>query len=102
MSNEEKKEEVKPKVDKKELMKSILKKQKTRRVFIPKEKGEPEGATESVILNGYRLNIKKGVYVDVPEQVADVIEEATMATAKAFEDAKEKLKKTEKMEFDNS
>lgn len=85
-----------------ELMRESLMKQPTRRIIIPKDKGEPEGITESVILNGARFNIKKGVYVDVPEQIADIIEESTLATAKAYDDAKEKLKNSIKMEFDNS
>ena len=41
------------------------------------------GITESVILNGYRLNIQKGVYVSVPQQVAEIIMESQRQTQMA-------------------
>ena len=44
------------------------------RVFIPLANGEKQGVTQSVILNGYPMYIRKGQYVDVPESVADVLE----------------------------
>jgi len=54
-------------------MKEHLAAQPKVRILIPLETGEKKGATVSVILNGYRQNIMKGVYVEVPEQIADVI-----------------------------
>lgn len=57
-------------------MKEALALQPKVRIKIPLEQGEKMGITKSVILNGYRLNIKKGVYVDVPEQVAEVLGES--------------------------
>jgi hypothetical protein len=37
-----------------------------------------------VILNGYRLNIRKGDYVMVPQQVAQVIMESQQKTQEAI------------------
>ena len=60
-------------------MKAHLDKQKKVSMMIPFEAGEnPEQAKNipfHVNLNGYVLNIPRGVYTDVPEQVADVIRE---------------------------
>lgn len=55
------------------IMKAKLDKQEKITIMIPLGAGEKTGASESVILNGYRLNIRKGMYVEVPEQVANVI-----------------------------
>lgn len=44
------------------------------RVFIPLASGEKQGVTQSVILNGYPMYIRKGTYVDVPQSVAEVLE----------------------------
>jgi hypothetical protein len=44
------------------------------RVFIPLAPGEKQGVTQSVILNGYPIYIRKGSYVDVPQSVAEVLE----------------------------
>jgi hypothetical protein len=44
------------------------------RVFIPLASGEKQGVTQSVILNGYPMYIRKGSYVEVPQAVADVLE----------------------------
>ena len=68
-----------------ELMRARLAKQPKVRVLIPLIGEEKSGTTMSVILNGYRLNVAKGVYVDVPEQVADVIMESQKQTVKALE-----------------
>ena len=54
-------------------------------IMIPLSQGEVSGSTESVILNGYRLNIRKGEYVYVPEQVARVIMESQAQTQQAIE-----------------
>jgi hypothetical protein len=53
-------------------------------IMIPLSQGEAAGSTESVILNGYRLNIRKGEYVYVPEQVARVIMESQQQTQQAI------------------
>lgn len=69
-------EEVAPVGSKAEKMKIFLASQPKIRVIVPLSDGEKKGSTQSVILNGYRLNILKGVYVDVPIQVAEVLNES--------------------------
>jgi hypothetical protein len=76
--------------------------QPTRVLYIPKDEKEPEGITMPVIINGCRFNIPKGVDVEVPEQVYQIVRESEAATSKAFSDAKDKLAKAVKLEFDNS
>lgn len=44
-------------------------------IMIPLEMGEKAGATMSVTLNGYRLNIQKNVMVSVPRTIAEMIAE---------------------------
>lgn len=71
-----------------EMMKAKLALQPKVRIIIPLEGKEKTGATESVILNGYRLNILKGAYVDVPEQVAEIIMESQHQTRIASDELK--------------
>ena len=66
-------------------MKKKLSRQPRVKIYVPLEMGEKFGGTLSVILNGYRMNILKGLYVDVPKQVADVIMESRKQTVKALE-----------------
>jgi len=55
------------------------------RTIIPIEGKEKRGiAFHTVILNGLRFNILKGVFVEVPEQVAHIIEEGTQGDANAI------------------
>ena len=76
-------------MSKKERMKKILAKQPKIRMMIPLTGKEVKGqAFESVIINGYRTGHKgegtdwpKGVYVDVPKQVADMLEKAYNQTS---------------------
>jgi hypothetical protein len=55
-------------------MRDLLKAQPKVKVFIPLAPGEKQGVTQSVILNGYPMYIRKGSYVDVPQAVAEVLE----------------------------
>ena len=55
-------------------MKEKLAAQPKVRIFIPLAPGEKQGVTQSVILNGYPMYIRKGSYVEVPQSVADVLE----------------------------
>jgi len=82
------KEEHVPVGSKAEKMKAKLAGQPRVKILIPLEGKEKMGTTESVILNGYRLNIWKGVYVDVPEQVAGIIMESQKQTRIAAEEFK--------------
>lgn len=60
-------------------MKAHLEKQKKVSVMIPFDAGvKPEDAAKVpfvVNLNGYRYEIKRGVFVEVPEQIAQVVKE---------------------------
>lgn len=73
-------------LSKAEAMKEHLAKQPKKSIIIPISKGEKRGkAIETVILNGYRYEIQKGVYVDVPEQVAEVIMNHYQQTEEALD-----------------
>jgi len=87
---------------KKEIMKAKLDSQPKVRIIIPKEPKEAEGAFETVQLNGYTLQIKKGVYVEVPQQIADIIMSSNNQINEAFEKAARKLSDLERPEFNNS
>ncbi len=66
------------------IMKKQLDAQPKITIMIPLGLGEPRGATHPVQLNGYRLNIRKGVYVDVPLQIAKVVMESQQLTEEAL------------------
>ena len=46
--------------------------------------GEKPGAFETVIVNGLRINILKGVQVALPKEVSDIIDDAFYRTDKAI------------------
>jgi len=54
-------------------MKEQLSKQPKVSFLIPLGPGENEGSTDQVCLNGYKLKIKKGVMVELPQQVAEIL-----------------------------
>lgn len=64
--------------------------QKRVRTRIPREAKEPQGAFATVILNGLRVNILKGVSVEIPSQIADIIDDSYYQTEKAINDTKVK------------
>jgi Fe-S cluster assembly scaffold protein SufB len=64
-------------------MKESLQKQPKVRVFMPLEGKEKPGTQFPVTLNGYRVNVPKGVYVEIPQQVADVIMDSLNQTVEA-------------------
>lgn len=64
-----------------------LAKQDKVRIMIPLRDGEARNTYESVIINGYRMDIKKGVFVDVPQQVAEILAESYELTLHAGEDS---------------
>ena len=43
--------------------------------IIPPAEGDPKGAAETVQINGYKLTIMKGVKVNIPEAVANLLAE---------------------------
>lgn len=54
------------------------------RTRIPREPKEPIDACATVILDSLRINIRKGVSVDLPEQIADIIEDSYYQTEAAM------------------
>lgn len=88
---------VKRELTKPERMKEALDKQKKKEVFIPLEGKEPVGAVETVIINGYRFDIMKGVKVEVPEQVADILHDSMYQTQKAHQEAIQRAGKAENL-----
>jgi hypothetical protein len=55
-------------------MKAILDAQPKVAIYVPLEHGEPKGTQLPVEINGYRMNVPKGVpNVQVPQAVADII-----------------------------
>ena len=61
------------KESKAEIMKETLLNQLKVKIIVPKAEGEDPTARLSVNLNGYRLDLPKNTYLDVPEQIADII-----------------------------
>jgi hypothetical protein len=55
-------------------MKEKLASERKVSVFISLAAGEKSGVTQSVVLNGHPMYIRKGQYVEVPQSVADVLE----------------------------
>src|SRR5690348_11952416 len=55
-------------------MKALLESQDKVRIYVPLENGEPKGTQLPVNINGYRVNVPKGVpNVEVPQSVAEII-----------------------------
>src|SRR3989304_465466 len=61
-------------------MKEFLLSQARIRMLIPRPQGEKSTITQSVTLNGYRLDFPKDTYVEVPLQVAEVLAESLKQT----------------------
>ncbi len=68
-----------------EKMKAHLLAQSRVRVLVPREQGEDKSVLMSVNLNGYRLDFPKNAYVDMPEQIAEVIMKSQDQTNRALE-----------------
>lgn len=66
------------------IMKESLMRQPRVTIMIPLEGNEKMGSSYPVTLNGYRLNITKGIYVKVPKQVAEVVMESQNMTQQAI------------------
>lgn len=73
---------------KKDRMKANLAAQPKVPIFIPLEGKEKVGqASLPVTMNGYRLNVPKGIYIDVPKQIGEEIRNSLNQTAQALENA---------------
>ena len=70
-------------LSKAERTKEKLSKQPLVRMYLPLEGKEKVGAIHPVTINGFRLNVPKGVYVDVPQQIADVLADSFKQTEDA-------------------
>lgn len=66
-------------------MKTILLAQPRIRMFIPRLQGEDASILQSVTINGYRLDFPKQAYIEVPQQVADVLMESLGQTETALQ-----------------
>lgn len=67
-----------------EVMKKSLLSQQKVGLFIPRPEKEDPSITLSVNLNGYRLDLPKNVYIDVPLQIAEVVRESLNQQAAAL------------------
>ena len=68
-----------------ERMKKLLLKQPKVRIIIPRAEGESPVVKLSVNLNGYRLDLPKQTYIEVPEQIAEVIMNSQHQTEEALQ-----------------
>lgn len=67
----------------KDRIKNFLESQPKIKVFVPREFGEKAGSVLPVTINGYRYSILKGVMVDVPQGVYEVIQNSLEMTDRA-------------------
>ena len=58
-----------------DIMRQTLEKQNQVSILIPLERGESSNAKQSFCINGYRLEVPKGIMTMVPEQIASMIAE---------------------------
>lgn len=65
------------------LIKEKLAKQPKFPFFIPLDPGEVKGAYRPVIINGYRCEVKKGVMVQLPESIYQLLLQSYQAEAEA-------------------
>lgn len=66
------------------LMKEKLLKQPRVRIFIPRSSGESRTIPLSVTLNGYRLDLPKQTYLELPLQVAEIVMDSQKQTEEAI------------------
>lgn len=57
------------------------------RMMIPFDPGEKAGAYRTVVINGYRFDVKKNVMVDLPESVAALLANSYRITSEVVEQA---------------
>lgn len=66
--------------------KRILMAQPKVRMMVPLDPGEKPGAYRTVIINGYRTDIKKNVMVDLPESIAQLLADAYRITSEVLDE----------------
>jgi hypothetical protein len=62
-------------------VKEMLAAQPKVKIYVPLEPGEKRGAYLPVIINGFRTDILKGVYVEVAQSIADIVSDSYNQTA---------------------
>ena len=67
-----------------EKMKKFLLSQPKVRVFVPRMQNESPKVLQVVNLNGYRLEFPKNTYIDMPEQIAEVLRRSLQQTEDAL------------------
>lgn len=78
---------------KSDAMKQALLAQKTISILIPTDPGSDPKVPFPVNLNGYRLDLPTNTYIDVPEQIAEVIRQSNKQTVDALNQFKAGSKK---------
>lgn len=73
-----------PREGKAKLMKDNLLSQPKVRIMIPVESGSDPSVPFDVTLNGYRLSLPRNTYIDVPEQVAEIVMTSQKQTTEAL------------------
>jgi len=68
-----------------EKMKKVLLSQKRVRIFVPRKEGESDKVLQSVNINGYRLDFPKQTYLDLPEQIADLLKDSLIQDEQALQ-----------------
>lgn len=66
--------------------KEKLSKEPKVRMMIPLDPGEKAGAYRTVIINGYRFDVRKNTMVDLPQSVANLLASAYRITSEVLED----------------
>ena len=72
-----------PYTQRKQATKELLAKEAKIAMFIPLLPGEKDGASLELGLNGYVVYVKKGVMVDLPESLAELVKDHLVATSQA-------------------
>lgn len=65
------------------IMKELCAKAPKVKIMIPFEIGERVGSVAELQINGYKLSVMKGVYVDIPEPFAEMVQESWQQTTQA-------------------
>ncbi len=71
-----------------EIMKAVLLKQPRVRIYINRDPGEDPSVKKSVNINGYRLDLPKAAYIELPEQIAELLMDSQRQTNVALETGK--------------
>lgn len=72
-------------------MREVLEAQPKVRMIVPLESGEKLGAQEMVSINGYQVWVPKGRYVNVPEQIADMLSDYLQIPVEAAQNNEKRL-----------